>query len=403
MAFDATSAAVFFATTTPDTLTSAESMVNMILKQKYITSVLARSQPMSRSLQGGSAIQDFILPRIGNSRQRYSPDGAVTYPKSDNIKRWQIPWTFVVLSTQFDGHEIGLQTQGKSEDGAMAVYKRVRDVAWMDLNTQLLEGEEQDALAPPNAGTMEATGGINPQDPYSLFCFNHEFTNGTVFPSYTAGGTWTTVQGIATTETYWRNNVQNYADDVQALSLGEDYDLFQAFDLAKLATDFKHAPLGKDYGEYESQGSGIITTGSIGVSNYMTGLRRANNLLRQGGGSDPAYPSPEYMGSEVMYVPGLDTALVYPNAAGTALVTQNDSTVLGYPTTGRGAPRYHGWQGKYLAPIWNSENYFKMLPQFNLNESGRPWIRVQVINCWKNIACRSRRHQWTVAPAVQLT
>lgn len=402
MAFDATAAAVFFATTTPQTLTSDTSMVNEVMKQDYITSILARAQPMSRTLQGGAKIQDFILPRIGNSRQRYSPDGAVSYPKSNNIKRWEIPWSFVALSTQFDDHEIGLQTHGMSEGGAMAVFKRIRDIAWMDLWTQCLEGEEQDALAPPNTLTMEATPGGQPQEPFSLFAFNNEFTNG-LFPSYTTGGAWTTVMGInPTTDTYWKPVVENYTHDVNALSLGEDFNLFQAFDRAMMKTKFKQAPLGKDYGEYQTRGSGICTTGSVGKSNFMIGLRRANNLLL-GNRQDPAYPSPEYMGMEIMFVPGLDTALVYPNAGGTALVTQNDATVLGYPATGQGAPRYHGWQGEYLAPIWHSENYFKLKPQFRMNEAGRFWVVVQVVNSWKNLGCRSRRHQFTVAPNAQLS
>lgn len=402
MAFDATAFAIFFATTTAKTLTGPGAFVNEVLKQDYITSILARSQPMARTLQGGTHIQDYIIGKIGNSRQRYSPDGNVSYPDSQNVKSWRVPWSFTAASVSFYDHEIDQQIpEGMGEDGAMAVFKRVRDLKLADLWTQILEGEEADALAVPNAPKMELTPSGTPQEPYSLFVFNNEFANG-LFPAYTPGGIWTTVQQIApATDPYWVPAQATYRNDIKTLAVGLPYDLFRALDNVHMKTKFKQAPLGKDYGEYKTKGSGIITTDSVGKLNYQQGLLRSNNILLAGR-QDPAYPSPTSNGAEVMYVPGLDTAPVYPNAAGTALVSSQAATVFGYPATGEGAPRYHGWQGEYLAPIWNSKHYFDMKPAFRMNETGQFWRTVQPVDTWKNTSCRSRRHQWTVYPGAVL-
>lgn len=395
MAFNAATFADFFRLTTAKTLTGPETFVNEVLRQDHLWSILARGQDMARTIQGGTAIQDFVMLNAGSTRQRYSPDGEVSYPSRQVMTPWQIPFAFTVVSVSITDHEIRKQIpSGMSTDGAMAVYKRLQSMYYAAAWTECIEGTENDCLAVPDTTKMEATPNTSPQEPYSIFAFVNEFPSG-LYPSYAPGGAWTTKAGISpATFPAWDNYRDTYTNNINTLASGLDYDLFRALDRAILKTRFRPAPLGKDVGEYRSRGTGVIATSLVGVTNYMSGLRHAEQSFT---GTDAGRPEPSHLGANIMYVPGFETAPVFRNAANTALVTESDATCLGMGQAGvTAAPRYIGLQGAYMAPVWDSERYFDMRPAFSPEKQF--WRKIIPIDTWANLAPRSLRHQFCVAP-----
>lgn len=391
----------FFYTTTKQTLTSVEKFINMAAMRSYLLSRLVKGKPGTRIFQNGSAIQDFIITGVGSTRQRYDPNDETSPSNPQVLKPWSIPWTFTIDNMSWTDHEIILQAGGRDRNTQFAVFKRIAEAKLSRLMMSMANGTEADLWAVPDTTKMESTTGANPQEPYCLAAFLNEFTN-MLYPAITPGGAWTTKQGInPATDTYWVGVKKTYTDDVNALAVGEDYDLFQAFDLAFIETEYMPVPIA---GEHDSPTSGptIIVTSEQGKANISVALRKANNHTRMGA-QDPSYPGPQFDGRPVISCQSLNSAPLFPAHAttpnsATALVAENDATVLGLAggSTATRAPRYFGLNPETMAMVWHSERYF--MPSETVEPYRQPFTHTRYYDTWGNLAFRDLRSNFIVSP-----
>ena len=396
----------FFYTTTKQTLSSADKFINMAALRSYLLSELVKGKSGTRIFQNGSAIQDFIITGTGTTRQRYDPNQEAAPSNPQVLKPWSIPWTFTIDNMTWTDHEVILQAGGRDRDSQFAVFKRIAEAKLSRLMASMANGTEADLWAVPDKTKMEATTGSNPQEPYSIPCFLNEFTD--MLPSSAhPNGAWTTKQGLdPTTDTYWVGVKKTYSDYLGSLAVGSDYDLFQAFEQAIIATEYDAMPLGEQYAPSDS-GPDIIVTSEAGKALVMAGLRRANNYTRYGA-QDAAYPSPMFSGRKVISCQSLSTAAIYPAHAttpnsATSLVAENDATVLGLNgtlTAATTAPRFYGLNKDMMAMIWHSERYF--MPSDTVEPYKQPFTHTRYYDTWANLAFRSLRNHWIVSPGQAL-
>lgn len=391
----------FFYTTTKQTLTSVEKFINMAALRSYLLSRLVKGKPGTRIFQNGSAIQDFVITGIGSTRQRYDPNQETSPSNPQVLKPWQIPWTFTIDNMTWTDHEIILQAGGRDRDSQFAVFKRIAEAKMSRLMMSMANGTEADLFAVPDTTKMESLTGANPQEPYSLLAFINEFTN-MLYPAVAPGGIWTTKQGLApATDTFWNGVKQTYVDDVNALAVGEDYDLFQALDLAIIQTQYQPVPMAEKY-DAATGGTSFIVTSEQGKANCQVALRKANNHTRMGA-QDPSYPGPSFDGQPIVSVQTLNTAPVWPAHASTpnsatALVAENDATVLGLAggSTATRAPRFIGLNPEFMSMVWHSERYF--MPSETVEPYRQPFTHTRYYDTWSNLAFRSLREHFIVSP-----
>ena len=109
------------------------------------------------------------------------------------------------------------------------------------------------------------------------------------------------------------------------------------------------------------------------------------------------------------YIQALDSLAVYPTGAAAVISTELDgSNGTHSPDSnsdsveeGHGGPRYYFVNGEYLKFVVHSENYAVMTPV--ITPSDQPFSRVQVMDLWNNMICRSRQRQGILYPTTTVT
>lgn len=394
----------FFTTTTKKTFSDAGKFFMEFQKRSYFCKKLMKGKSAATSFQNGSEIQDFVIFDEGGTGQLYDPNGTLVTSMPQGIVGHSVPWTFRAYDLSWTKHELALQTGGRDRDGQFAVFKRVYSAKRAMLFGRFANTTEGQCWAVPDKTRIETKTGALPQVPYPVNASVNEFSNG-LYPSYTPGGAWTTKQGIdPTVRTSWVPVQKTYLDDVQALAVGESYDLFSALDIAFIQTKYETLPFAsEDVNDTPNSTPQIIATSEQGLANVMEGLRRANNFTRMGG-QDPAYPNPVWGGREIMSVQALNTAPIFPNAAGTALVAESDSTVVGRSgaaSTVTAAPRFFLLNTDAMAMIWHSENYFD--PSEKDHPFNQPYSYTIWYDTWGNLFFRSIRHHACIYPGGALS
>ena len=154
----------------------------------------------------------------------------------------------------------------------------------------------------------------------------------------------------------------------------------------------------------------VILCSLQGITNYEFALQINQDTFRGVGkqsGQDPAYDKPTFRTIPLDYIQALDSLAVYPTAgageASTELDTSNDQTQNNEDSVGEGfaGPRYYFINGEYLKFVVHSENYAVMTPV--ITPSDQPFSRVQVMDLWNNMICRSRQRQGILYPSANTT
>jgi hypothetical protein len=222
----------------------------------------------------------------------------------------------------------------------------------------------------------------------------NEHTNGLAVPGAANGGTWTTKQGIAPTDSgkgNWVPTRQGYGQLAATTTSG----LVSAFDKAFLKTDFSPPPMKAEY--YESataQPSGVIFTSLAGVSNAQFAYRIEND--RWANNWDP-FGRPMYGGRPFVYVKQLDTAAIFPTGTSGAYSTElNDSS--GSENFG---PRYFGIQPKYMRMVYKNTRFQKDLGE--LTPYDAPHRHSRPMDTWGNLIARSLIRHFIVYPTADIT
>lgn len=397
----------FFLTTTKRQYSSSDKFVLEFTRRSVLLKHLTKGKAGSRSFQNGSAIQDYIIESEGGRGQRYDPQGELKAQNKQGLVLHSAPWAFTSYDLTWTKHEVALQAGGRDRAGILAVFKKVRRAKLAMLKGRFCNSTEDDLHAPPQTTKMETRDGSDPQEPMSFAAMLNEFPNMLVPAAYAPDATaWTTKQGVdVATHPKWQGVRKVYFDDVNALPFGSYFDLFQAFTEAVIATRYDRMPFMDDELEdlQADEGPQLWYTSEAGEAMVCKGQALANNYTR-GGAKDPSYLGTVFDGKKIISIEALNTAPIYPAAAGTSLVAENDSGVVGVSGgTATVAPRFVLLNTMAAKMIWHEDYYFDPADGGPVSPYLQPWVKTQWYDTWGNVFFRSLRHHAVVYPGGALT
>ena len=359
-------------TTGPAFFTSADEVVNEMVKHNYLLSYVLRGNDAKTMIQGGDEIQDIILLDDAGEFQFYGTNPTFTPQNKQVSTLHKAYWRFSKFNYTVSDPETVLQSGDGSGDRAVfQKYKNLQRLKEQAAWTGGLNGME-DALTytAPVTGDMEAQSGTQP---YNLFAFiSEDATN------YHPSG-WTTIENIdPATETRWRNQRSTYDDTIP---LDATSGIFAAFDEMIEKVRFKAPGKKGEFFEPDTTTAKMkILTSLQGKTIYKRALRAANDRL-VGGSSpqDPNYSNPKYDGIDVEYIDNLSTAPVYTSAAEAA-----------------NEPRYYFVNFNYIKAFFHRKKFFAQVAP--PRSTSQPFSVTVYFDCYWNLFCRSRYRQGIIAP-----
>lgn len=382
----------FISTTESAILTDSSSIVNEAVKNNYLLRRFLKGKGPESVLQGGKTIKDSILFDEESTFQYYQPNETFTWQNPQVLENWEINWRFCVDHASWTDQEIELNLGGGMSKSAR--HRQLKDLKRSKMQrlwTSILNGVEDSLFAVPEAGEMEAAGGTKP---YSIAAWITENADGLPVEDKTTNGdaaAWgatSTLGGIAPgTYSKWKNQTATYA----AYSHATNKDLFDAFDEMYLKTKFDAPPTRQEYFESDNLYRQFIAASRTGINEYQKALRSTGDRFVTQSRQDPAFLKPTYGGIEVEYVAALDTAAIHPGADDVGKAeTAADNT----------GSRYYWINANYITPVFHNSRYMHKHPvQAHPNQ---PFTHVMPVDCWWNLACRSRMRQGLVMPSTDL-
>ena len=412
----------FMQSTGPYYLKSADAVINEAVKNNYVLSRLLKEKASETTVQGGTSIKDVIVFDDSSTYQKYLPNDTFSWRNPQVTDTLTAPWRFSMDHMSWTDQEIEL-----NEGDAKVMYKRVKRIKEMRMWTSMLNGMENDLWASPsgNYANMEGSGG---KEPYSLPAFITETVSSNVSLGERGGVPfgWTNILGIdPTADTRWTNQVSFYNpngttnNEAPVLKPASTYSghnantvaryvysLFGAFDDMYQKVQFKAPLTQKQYFEETQFNRQMILCSKEGINLYKRALRASNDMLVSA--QDSAYNTPTYSGIPVEYCANMDTAAIYPSAAGAitndTIANRNasntvtgNSTETGANTVDKGA-RFWFVNGQYMTPIYHSTRYMKKHDV--MRHPNQPFSWVQPVDCWWNIFCNSRQRHGIVSPLI---
>ena len=361
-------------------------ILNEADKNTYLLRRFLKGAAAAKSLQNGKRIRHHIMFDEQSTAVDYLPGQTFTWENPQVLTEHEIDWRFTIDHMAWIRQEIKLNVGGMTKEARYNYYVDLLYSKEQRLWTSLCKKMDSDLFAVPSNAQMEDQGG---KQTLSLAAIINEETN-TVPSSLGGGGTWTTVAGInPATETGWQNQQQGY-DETPAAG-GADWDLFTAFDNMEMDVHFDKLP-GKEEFSSKSSEQYFIACSQTGISNYKTGLRLSNDQLVTVSRQDPAYSNPKFSGIDLVYVSDLNTATLYSNAGGTALVSESTANLTG--------PRYYWINADWVAPVWHSECYFEK--DEVMRHPNQPGAYVMPVECWRNMMPLSRKRLGIVHPTTDV-
>jgi len=385
------------ASQSPAWASGPEALVNEAVRRRYTISRIQNGKDMMEYVQGGDEITDTIFFNEVSTWQRYNPNVTLTRQNPQTGTTWTVPWAFGTAHMSWTKQEIGLNKEGSTKKFRSQRYKAVMYQKHQNLKTDICNSWEDELWAVPNENLMESTTPASPRQPYSLPCFITEDSGGIPLDSTATAWTGSAVQRInVATNAKWDNQRAEYtfANTTAATAAP----IFNAMSRLLHSLKFDRLPKDPQFSD-KTTSPHVILCSLVGISNYETALRMNQDEFRGIGktsGQDPDYNSPTFRNVPLDYIDSLDTATLYDSGSST-LVAEGTAN-----PTGLGAgPRYYFVNGQYLNFVVHSENYLVM--EEPIRPSGQPFTRVQDVDCWNNVICRSRRRQGILSPTSDTT
>lgn len=415
----------FMASTGPAWMTDTESVVNEALRNFYTGNRVAFGD-MGDMTEGGSSIKDTTFLKEKSTFSRYNPNESFSYLNHQTGTQWEAQWAFAYAYMAWEEKELGLNIESMGSKYRAQVYKKVMRQKHQNLWTDVCNSMDDEFWARPYQTEMESSTPTGPRRPYSIPVFVNEHPSGMIPALVDEGATlWETSQGINPTlsnQEKWRcyqacYNANGYdatgADDTKANTTGYSFSTSSALAAAKIFPTFSKAwyglhfdrlPMKPEYSD-KTTAPQVIWCTTQGITNYEFALRTNQDEFKGMGsasGQDPAYPGPSFRGTPLEVISALESALLYQN--GIEAVTE-----LGYNAAGtdadtaafRAGPRYYFVNTQYLKFVAHANKMCTLTKP--LTPTDQPFSRVQVMDLWNNIVCRSPRHQGIVSPASDTT
>lgn len=340
-------------------------------------------------VQGGADIKRKAVWRDNGTYEKYLPGGSGSWQNPQRLDDITAQWRFTRVHETYVDQEFLLNDKIMSgtEDVVFEQFVKMRDEKEQIMFTAQANGMEADLFAQPDKTRMEGT--VSTADsPYSIWPFVNEHANG-LFPSYTPGGAWTVIEGVdptaASVNGQFTPQQQTYTTSAQD-AFGN---IISGLDQLFMKCAFEAPERFAQYFEDPVLNNLKIRTSLVGRSAYMT-LCRGGQDRFIAGNQDPSYPDPQFHGVPIGYSSQLDTAVVYPNAAGTALVTERAATGLNI------GPRFLFLNCNYLYPIFHKERFMQKGKWSE--DHTTPDTHVLPVTTWWNLVCWSRKHQGILSP-----
>lgn len=370
---------------------------NTLLRQ------IMRKHDMQEMLQGGDSITDQVM---FDEDSTYGPYN-VLEPKaprlSNHLTEISVQWALSDAHVTFSKHEKGLNMASQLNRGARAiVFKKIIKAKWSNLFVSINKGMDRELLAQPNNATME-TVTTGTRVPYSVFCAIHTFGATLASPTATVNPGFTTFQTVnPTTQALWRNPVEFYRDGkaeitgpAAAAGNPQGWDGFMAMTTLYDRLRWEDLAIRPEYGEMTEPECFIIT--SLLGKRLFTFASASNQDYTRHGSGDTIYPGLRpglnFEGVPLRWIERMDTADVWPDAAGTGFSGENDLTLdengvlAGNPDTQ--GPRFVFIAPKFWKKIVHSEHFLEEeTPPASVFQ---PYQRTVFFDCWHQNFCHSRQ------------
>ena len=391
---------LFTNVTGPTFLTGAKEAVNDAQKRNYRTlGYLMRGQNMSRVLQGGLNIQDYIYLSTFRRARTYSPGiskQSYTAPQPGTL--WTQHWRFFITDMVWYEEEIDLQAGSEmSSEARFQKYKDIWFAKQQDLWTDQMNYWEESLWATPNFNAMEGTGpAVTEMMSIPCVITDCQLTNtvtistgnlmgDAVRPEANGTGTWATIQGITQATANWTNKALQYSTFDEALTSA-----ISSLDRAFMEMDWEPPPVMKEYFEdpnLDTTPKPFIACSASGKMQLIQSYRVAND--RWANLTDP-WMNPTYGGFSIVYIKQLDTAAIWDG--GTTLKTEAAADLTG--------PRFVGIHPKYLTTVWHKDKY--MTKRDVPVTPAEPTTHVVPYVSYGNLVCRSRARHFVLTPSTDL-
>lgn len=369
--------------------------VNLAGKHSYSWSKDFKNNGMP--IEGGEDIRRSLVFRDNGTYEKYQPGAAHTWVNPQRLDKTVAQFRMTMVHKSWNDAEILLNNKisyGTSDH----VFEVFVD---MDMEKEMLmwvafaNGVENDRWATPDKTKMEGTG-IAAIEPMSLAAFVNEFPNG-LFPLYSPGGAWTTIQNIdptaASVDGQWTPQQTLYTSNVQ----DNPGNIVAGLDELWMECQWEQPEQMKQYYEDPRLNNQVIETTKTGRKFYMS-LCRGGQDRFVAGPQDPSYPDPQFHGVPIKRVDRLETATLYANTSATALTTEllSATAFSAGITVGRG-PRFYMRNANYMYPVFHKERFMEKDKRSRHHQVPDTWV----IPCatWFNNVCVSRKHQGILSPS----
>ncbi len=364
-----------------------EEIINEAVRRRYTIARIQAGKNMMEYVQGGDEITDTIFLTEASTWQRYNPNVDIQRQNPQTGVTWTVPWSFGTAHMSWTKQEIGLNKDTTTRSFRSQRYKAVMYQKHQNLKTDICNSWEDELWAQPDEVNMESTSPTSPRVPYSLPCFITEETDGIPLGATATSWAGGAVQRIGVTANpKWDNQRGTYTYNKTT----DTTNIFAG--MSRLLRNLKFDRLPKDP-QYSDKTTSphVILCGANGMTNYEHALRQNQDEFRGVGknsGQDPDYHNPTFRNVPLDYIESLDDALLYDSGSSTTVAEANANL---------SGPRYWFINGQYLNFVVHSENY--MVLEEPIRPSGQPFTRVQDVDCWNNVICRSRRRQGILSPS----
>lgn len=370
--------------TGPTYVTGPKHLVNeAVLHTYYFGRLVKGNVSKKRMIRGGSDIRESLFFEDNGTFETYLPGATHNWKNPQKLKKVKTYWRFTMVHMSWTDQEILFNeriTEGSIE-AQFHAYVDIRNEKEALMWSAKWNGLEGLLFATPDKDTMEAEEGT---EPYSLFAFVNEDTNGLFGTNYT-GETWTTVEGLdPTVNTKFKPQQLTY----NSTTLNDPGNIISMLDELYMDVHFERPPTHKEYFEDPRLNKQMILTTKIGRKAVMVLLRNHQDRF-VAGPQDPAYNDPQFNGVPIVRVDSLETANLYDDGS-------NGVTTEALADTTKRGPRFYMVNGNYIYPVFHRERYFFKDEVSRHHNVPDTWVCP--VATWYNLICTSRQRQGVLSP-----
>lgn len=381
-------------------LKGPQGLVNEDIRHGYMWSRYMDGKGNARMLQGGARIRFELMFDSKPTAEFYNPNQDRTYSNPQVVTKGAIDYRYLRDDMTWVEQELELNYGGGgSADQRFQEFVDMRHKLEMRVTTSTIETMEDALWRVPKPGEMEAQEGLYP---YSIPSYVNEGADGVLATHDgkfdTLNGTaWSTVAGInQTNQARWKNQLVEYTqNDVDptgaaGANLNDSANLMSTLDRMFHLTKFKSPKNSSTYFESTKMYGQHVACALEGMVQYKRILRASNDVLAMGK-QDSGYNKPTIYGVEVEYIEALDTAALYRNGDGSALVTEEAGTAGGGTSADAlfHGPRYYFLNTDHLFPVFYSKRYMHRKAPMNDIKQPESWA-IPVVS-WYNLPACSRQ------------